>query len=136
MAVVLIVEDEELIRQSAEWTIADLGHETLAAGDLEEALVHLRGAPAIDLLFVDIRLARVALGGYQVANRAMTLWPRLRVLYTSGTPFSADMSAQFGRGGQFIQKPCFPDQLASSIEDILIRPDHNFGQPTEKTTIQ
>jgi CheY-like chemotaxis protein len=127
MAVVLIVEDEELIRQSAEWTIADLGHKTLAASDLAEALAHLRSDRPIDLLFVDIRLDRIALGGYEVANQAVTFWPGLRVLYTSGTPFCGDMAARFVRGGQFIQKPCFPDQLAVSVEDLLRRSNDTFG---------
>jgi CheY-like chemotaxis protein len=34
MAVILIVEDEPLVRRSAEWTIEDLGHDTLLASDL------------------------------------------------------------------------------------------------------
>ncbi len=46
------------IRQSAEWTVEDLGHETLVARDLAEALTHLRTKQPIDALFVDIRLAK------------------------------------------------------------------------------
>ena len=42
MALILIVEDEVFIRQAAEWTMEDLGHDTLLAGDLREALAHLR----------------------------------------------------------------------------------------------
>ncbi len=63
MAVVLIVEDEAFIRQAAEWTIGDLGHDTLLAADLTEALAHLRMEQPIDALFVDIRLDTGAHGG-------------------------------------------------------------------------
>jgi len=119
MAVVLIVEDEMFIRQSAEWTIGDLGHDTLVAGDLAEALAHLQAAQPIDALFVDIRLDRVALGGYDVANRIHKFWPDLRVLYTSGTPLTADMTEQFVHGGQFIQKPYSTDKLEAAVKNLL-----------------
>jgi DNA-binding NtrC family response regulator len=128
MAVVLIVEDEMFIRQSAEWTVQDLGHDTLVARDLTEALVHLKSARSIDALFVDIRLDKIALGGYDVANQAVQFWPGLRVLYTSGTPCTAEMTEQFVRGGQFIEKPYFPDKLAFSIEELLSSPADNFVQ--------
>jgi CheY-like chemotaxis protein len=119
MAVVLIVEDELFIRQSADWTIEDLGHDTLVAGDLAEALTHLSAAQPIDALFVDIRLNALALGGYDVANRAVKFWPELRVLYTSGTPLTPDMTEQFVSGGRFIQKPYSPDQLGLCVEELL-----------------
>ncbi|MDB5433220.1 MAG: response regulator receiver protein [Caulobacter sp.] len=119
MAVVLIVEDEFFVRQNAEWTIGDLGHDALVAGDLEGALSHLNAAGAINALFVDIRLSTLAFGGYDVANQAVKLRPDLRVLYTSGSPLTADMQAQFVRGGLFIQKPYSPAQLEVSVSGML-----------------
>jgi CheY-like chemotaxis protein len=119
MAVVLIVEDEEFIRMSAEWTIGDLGHETLMARDEAEALEHLRTNQPIDALFVDIRLDKAAFGGYAVADQGLALWPQLRVLYTSGTPLSADMQDRFVANGRFIQKPYSPVQLETSVETLL-----------------
>ena len=44
MAVILIVEDDVFIREIAEMMIQDWGHETLSAGDVDEALVILRSA--------------------------------------------------------------------------------------------
>ena len=119
MAVILIVEDEMFIRQSAEWTIGDLGHDTLIAGDLTEALAHLDKTHTIDALFVDIRLDRVADGGYDVANQIHKFWPDLKVLYTSGTPLTEAMTGQFVRGGHFLQKPYSPAQLEVSVEGLL-----------------
>ncbi len=107
------------IRQSAEWTIGDLGHDTLTAGDIAEALAHLETAQPIDALFVDIRLDRVAFGGYDVANQIQKFWPNVRVLYTSGTPLTAEMTEQFIQGGQFIQKPYSEAQLEKSVENLL-----------------
>lgn len=119
MAIILIVEDEVFIRQNAEWTMDDLGHNSLLAGDLAEALVHLSTPGEIDALFVDIRLSALALGGYDVANQAKALRPNLRVLYTSGTPLTADMTDQFVIGGQFLQKPYSPRQLELSVGELL-----------------
>ena len=119
MAVILIVEDEIFIRQAAEWTIEDLGHNALPACDLAEALRYLSTSQPIDALFVDIRLSALALGGYDVANQAIALRPGLRVLYTSGTPLTALMSDAFVGGGQFIQKPYTPAQLGFSVGALL-----------------
>jgi DNA-binding NtrC family response regulator len=119
MSVILIVEDEIFIRQAAEWTIADLGHNTLLACNLAEALAHLSTSQPIDALFVDIRLSALAFGGYDVANQAIALRPGLRVLYTSGTPLTALMSEAFVGGGQFLQKPYSPAQLEFSVGELL-----------------
>lgn len=119
MASILIVEDEPFIRQTAEWTIEDLGHSILVASDLGEAIAHLSATDPIDALFVDMRLRELPLGGYDVADQAIALWPDLRVLYTSGTPLNAEMSGRFVPGGQFLQKPYSPEQLVASMEQLL-----------------
>jgi len=119
MAIILIVEDEVFIRDSAEWMMEDLGHNALLAGDLAGALVHLSAAQHIDALFVDIHLSALRFGGYDVANRAIELRPGLRVLYTSGTSLTAAMTDLFVGGGQFLQKPYSPAQLESSVAELL-----------------
>ena len=119
MSVVLIVEDEFFIRQGAEWTIEDLGHNTLLASDLTGALAHLAAIQRIDALFVDIRLKDLVDGGYDVANRAIAMRPDLKVLYTSGRPLSQDMTDLFVDGAQFLQKPYSPGQLEASVAELL-----------------
>jgi len=119
MATILIVEDEVFIQQNAAWVIEDLGHDPLLASDLGEALVHLSGQVNIDLLLVDIRLNKLAMGGYDVADRAIVLQPGLHVLYTSGSTLTSDMTDRFVGGGQFLQKPYSPDQLELCIRKIL-----------------
>jgi len=119
MATVLIVEDEPFIRETAEWTIEDLGHAILSAEDLGGALNHFSADGKIDALFVDIRLDTLAEGGYDVANRGMAIQPGMRVLYTSGTPLNTNMTDLFVGGGQFIQKPYSPEQLEYSLGELL-----------------
>ena len=119
MAVILVVEDDIFIRQSAEFLIEDLGHDSLLASDLASALLHLAVAHRIDALFVDIRLGALAFGGYDVANQAIGLRPELPVLYTSGSPLSDDMTGRFIPGGRFLQKPYSLGQLESSLGELL-----------------
>ena len=119
MAVILIVEDEVFVRQNAAWAIEDLGHNILLAGDVGEALAHLSASHWIDALFVDIRLQKLDLGGYDIANHAIKARPDLRVLYTSGSTLTAHMTDQFVGGGRFIQKPYSNEQLEVSIGQLL-----------------
>jgi DNA-binding NtrC family response regulator len=119
MAIILVVEDEFFIRQAAEWAIEDLGHTPLLAENLAGALAHLSEPGPIDMLFVDIRLSALAQGGYEVANQALGLRPELRVLYTSGSPLTIEMSDQFVGGGQFIEKPYSPAQLGACVGKLL-----------------
>ena len=119
MATILIVEDEAFVRKIAEMTIEDLGHDTLSAGDVGHALVHLLASQNIDALFVDIRLSTLALGGYDVADQAIKLRPNIRVLYTSGGVLTDKMTELFVDGGQFLQKPYSPAALQFSLGDLL-----------------
>jgi DNA-binding NtrC family response regulator len=119
MAVILVVEDDIYIRENAEWMIEDLGHSVLLADDLASALLHLSGSQHIDALFVDVRLSALALGGYDVANQAVGIRPGLRVLYTSGSSLTTDMTDMFVGGGQFLEKPYSSQQLEFSVGGLL-----------------
>lgn len=119
MAFVLLVEDEVFIRKNAEWTIEDLGHGALLAGDPGEALAHLSAAQQIDVLFVDIRLGSVAVAGYAIADQAVVTRPGLRVLYTSGSTLTSDMTGRFVNGGRFLQKPYTDRQLEAALAELL-----------------
>ena len=119
MAVILVVDDDIFIRQNAEWMIEDLGHGTLPASNLAGAIAHLSAPGDIDALFVDIRLDTLTLGGYDVANQAVSIRPGLRVLYTSGSVLTTEMSDRFVGGGQFLQKPYSLEQLETSVGALL-----------------
>ncbi|SDD14056.1 Response regulator receiver domain-containing protein [Sphingomonas sp. YR710] len=119
MSVILVVEDDAFIRQAALWMIEDLGHDALFAEDLAGALSHLNATAPIDALFVDIRLAKLAFGGYDVANQAVGIRPGLRILYTSGSPITAAMIDMFVDDGQFLQKPYSLEQLGVSVGRLL-----------------
>ena len=119
MAVILIVDDEVFIRGFTELMVQDLGHKTLSAGDIDEALVQLQSLQHIDALFTDIRLKSMVLGGFELAHQAIKLRPKLRVLYTTGGSLTDKMTALFVEGAQFMQKPYTPVQLQNSMKELL-----------------
>jgi len=119
MAVILIVEDDVFIRDDAEMMIQDWGHDTLRASDVDEALSVLRSPQHIDALFTDIYLKTAALGGYDLAHQAIKLWPKLRVLYTTGNSITDKMKALFVEGAHFLPKPYTQHQLQNAVEELL-----------------
>ena len=119
MAMILIVEDDAFIRELAELTVQDWGYNTLSAGDVDVALLHLRSSQSIDALFTDVYLKTSVLGGCELAHLAMVLRPELRVLYTTGNVITDKIKAHFVRNTLCLRKPYTPDQLQRSLEDLL-----------------
>jgi CheY-like chemotaxis protein len=119
MAVILVVEDDVFIREVAEMMIQDWGHVTLSASDTDEALLFLRSAQHIDALFTDIYLKNSVLGGCALAHRAITLRPKLRVLYTTGNFVTEKMRTLFVDGTQCLSKPYTQNQLKNCFATLL-----------------
>lgn len=119
MAVILIVEDEMFTRDLAEVMIQDWGYQTLAAADVEEALVLLRSSQRIDALFTDIYLKAAKFGGCDLAQQAIRLRPKLHVLYTTGNIMTDTMKSLFVEGSHFLEKPYTQHQLQDSVESLL-----------------
>jgi DNA-binding NtrC family response regulator len=119
MAVILIVEDDAFIHEYMEIIIHDLGHETLSAGDVNEALALLHDPQKIDLLVTDISLKKAFSGGIELAQQAIKLRPKLRVLYTTGSPVTNELKALFVEDARFLGKPYTLQQLQGSIGELL-----------------
>lgn len=119
LAVVLIVEDEMIVRLVAEMTLQSQGYKTLSAGDVDEALLLLRSSEHIDALFTDIYLKAAPLGGCALAQQALELRPDIRVLYTTGNAATAQMKSLFVESAHFLPKPYSDEQLRDSIQVLF-----------------
>jgi CheY-like chemotaxis protein len=119
LSVVLVVEDDLLVREAAEVLIQDLGHRTLSASDMDEARSILRSPHRIDGLFTDIYLKAAILGGCMLAREAIALRPKLHVLYTTGAFVTDKMSALLVEGAQLLRKPYTERQLQEAIGHLL-----------------
>jgi CheY-like chemotaxis protein len=89
------------------------------ASDVDEALSLLRSPQHIDALFTDIYLKKAVLGGCELAHQAIKLWPKLRVLYTTGNSITDKMKALFVEGSHFLPKPYTQHQLQNAVEELL-----------------
>jgi CheY-like chemotaxis protein len=119
MATVLIVEDDVFINMEAVFIVKELGHETLCAYDVEQALAILHADGQIDLLFTDIRLKDRHHGGYEIAMRAVDLRSDICVLYTSGAEPTDAVAAVALEGAHFLEKPYGDVQLRASLAAAL-----------------
>jgi CheY-like chemotaxis protein len=117
--VILIVEDDLFIRELTETMIHEWGFDTFSAKNVREAISFLRSSRKIDVLFTDIYLEKGTLGGCDLAQQAIKLRPELRVLYTTGNLFTAEMKALFVEGAPCLVKPYTPRQLQAALDGLL-----------------
>ncbi len=119
MATVLVVEDDVFINMEAIFIVKELGHETLCAHDVDQALAILHADGHIDLLFTDIRLKDRHHGGYEIAMRAVELRSDIGVLYTSGGKQTDAAAGLVLEGAHFLEKPYGDVQLQASLAAAL-----------------
>ncbi|WP_076867093.1 ATP-binding protein [Bradyrhizobium mercantei] len=117
--IVLVVEDDRLVRSYVLTQIESLGYATLSANNGAEALAVLdRGTP-IDLLFTDVIMPG-AMNGRDLATEAARRRPGLRVLFTSGyTDDAIDQDGKLEQGILFLAKPYSRAQLARMLRVAL-----------------
>ncbi|MDF0546247.1 response regulator [Sphingobium sp. H39-3-25] len=115
-ALILIVEDESLIRMLAADVAAEQGYVVLEAGNSDEALMLLERQGGIDLVFTDIDMPGKC-DGLALARRISHSWPSVRIVVTSGKvrPRAQDLP----NGSIFLAKPYRPEELANAFALVL-----------------
>src|SRR5580693_9975010 len=81
--VILVVEDEALIRMDTADSLREGGYFVQEAADARDAIDSLQSKLVIDLLFTDINLGK-GMDGVELAEWALTQHPRMAVLVTTG----------------------------------------------------
>ncbi len=116
---VLIVEDEPGVQRIAARVLGLKGYQVLTAASGEQALAVLRDRHrAVDLLLTDVVLQ--GMGGRELADAAVALRPRLRVLFVSG--YTDDIVLQHrlvAEDVHFLAKPYSPDALVQRVREVL-----------------
>ncbi len=116
---VLLVEDEESVRELVRVTLASRGYKVLEAEDGERGL---RIAEAfkehIDILITDVVMPGI--GGRELAQKLLALRPGISVLYLSGYTEDAVVTpGAMGPSTAFLQKPFTLQNLAKKVREVL-----------------
>jgi CheY-like chemotaxis protein len=117
--IILIVEDDPLVRDYVNTQVRSLGYAALSAANAEQALDIIRGAAPIDLLFTDVIMPG-SMNGRQLVEEALKLRSDLKVLYTSG--YTDNAIVHHGRldsGVLLLEKPYRKADLARMIRAAL-----------------
>jgi len=116
---VLLVEDEEVVREMATEILRDAGYHVLEAKHGPEALIlGRRHSGAIHLMLTDVVMPQMS--GRDLAEQLTPLRRDMKVLYMSG--YTDDAIVHHGvleEGTAFIGKPFTPDALTRKVREVL-----------------
>jgi len=120
--VVLLVEDDPLVRAMAVRLLRRLGYSVVEAKDGPSALALMTPDTRIDLLLTDVMLPGT-MTGPRLAEEIKQQRPDLPVLFASGySQEIIDLGAQAGGSVQFLAKPYDRRKLAKAVHDALRAP--------------
>ncbi len=116
---VLIVEGDPVLRGLVSEMLVYLGYRVLEAADGRSALAVLKTADDVNLLFTTLVLLG-SMTGIDLAEKARSRAPLLKVLYTSDDPDeAAEQMASLGEGAEFITRPWRRGDLARKVRAVL-----------------
>lgn len=116
---VLVVEDDDAVRDTVVSMLSDLGYRVLKARDAASALSIIESGIAIDVLFTDVVMPG-SLRSPELARKAVERQPGIAVLFTSGYTENAIVhGGRLDEGVELLSKPYTRDQLARRIRHVL-----------------
>jgi signal transduction histidine kinase len=119
--VVLVVEDEDRVRQVSVEALVELGYDVLEAASAEQALTLLKERDDVTLLFTDVVMPRM--NGRELVELVSAQRPAMKVLYTTGYTRNAIVhNGMLDPGVAFLAKPFTLRQLATKVRQVLDKP--------------
>jgi CheY-like chemotaxis protein len=113
--VVMVVEDEFLIRIMITDELRNAGYEVVECGSADEAIDLLRGGASIGIVFTDIRLPG-SMDGVSLAQAVRSEFPAMKVVATSAQKRPETLT------GQFVPKPYNPRSVVHLIDALTAAP--------------
>jgi CheY-like chemotaxis protein len=113
--VVLVVEDDTLLRMHAAEMIHEAGFEVIEAQNADEAMTALEGRSNIAVVFTDIDMPG-SMNGLKLAHAVATRWPPIGIVATSGHFQMRD--GDLPDGGRFLAKPYRSHQLLATLREL------------------
>jgi len=120
---ILLVEDDEMLRELAHSILAKCGYSIIAPKDAQEArLICEQQASSIHMLLSDVVMPGI--NGRVLAQMLLSRNPAVKVLFMSGYTENAIVHhGVLDKGTHFLQKPFTPPVLAAKVREILDQSD-------------
>jgi CheY-like chemotaxis protein len=112
--VVLIVEDEFLIRMDAVDMIRSAGFDVVQANNADEAIFILEGRVDIEVVFTDVQMPG-SMDGLKLAAAVRGRWPPIKIVATSGLNIS---EGDLPTGSRFLPKPYSQPQIIGTLREL------------------
>jgi CheY-like chemotaxis protein len=115
--IVLVVEDDVMLRMRAVDLVEDAGYTSVEAVDADEAFAILQSRSAdIALLFTDIQMPG-SMDGLQLAHAVYERWPQLKIILVSGQLKLSN--AEIPRDSRFFGKPLVSGEIIAEMQDMI-----------------
>ena len=122
---VLVVEDEDALREVEQRILQDAGFTVLCAASGAEALrIYEANRDRIQLVLTDVIMPEMT--GPALATQLASTYPDVKVLFMSG--YTGMASGEIKPGEQFIAKPFGPSQLTRKVRDVLDKSGNGRGR--------
>jgi len=116
---ILIVDDEELVRELGEQILSKFGYNVITAIDGESALdIYREKKEVISLVILDLIMP--GMGGKKCLKEILSISPDINIVIASGYSSDSDSKTALGPGAKgFINKPYDVRQMLSKVREIL-----------------
>jgi two-component system, response regulator PdtaR len=114
--VVLVVEDDFLLRTLAVEVVEEAGFVALEARDADEAVALLESRADISLLFTDIDMPG-SMDGLKLAHAVRGRWPPIKILVVSGKVRLEP--SQLPSNGRFVPKPYRVEAMVEELRSLV-----------------
>ena len=115
VSLVLVVDDDYLVRMNAVFVLEEAGFDALQAGTAEEAIGLLEARSDIEVVFTDINMPG-SIDGIALANTVQRRWPVVGLLLTSG--YVQVRKEDVPERGLFLGKPYQPAELVQMVQAL------------------
>jgi CheY-like chemotaxis protein len=119
-AVVLVVEDEMLLRMRAVDMVEDAGFTSVEAVNADEAVAILESRSDIALLFTDIQMPG-SIDGLKLAHAVHERWPPIKIILVSGQLRLANIDIP--ADSRFFGKPLEAKVMIAQMQSMIVTPD-------------
>jgi CheY-like chemotaxis protein len=113
---VLVVEDEFLVRMNALSLLEEAGFGVLEAGSADDAIALLESRKDIRIVFTDINMPG-SMDGLRLAQAIRKRWPPIELVLTSG--LMRVREDDMPERGHFLGKPYSPDDLVQTLRSLV-----------------